>query len=397
MARPSTAARAGVAVLLLSSLNLLACGGGGDSTPPPTPTDQAWVVPDGATNLTTAAGGQVEAFTAGDLYVNAHTTGHAGGEIRGQLDVAGDVRLASLDTAQEGLTGAGFGAGILTIDAATREARGFVIASGLTSITNAHVHQAARGSTGVPVISLVSGGAKDLWVVPDGTVVTQEVADAFQAGTLYYNVHTAANANGEIRGQLDKQGTLRLCSLDGPQEPGGTSTELGAGIIAVDEATGAVSGFALTTAFGTTVTNAHVHGPAARGVNATPRVQMTFGPTLVVVPDGATALTTGAGSQVADFLAGSYYVNVHTTAATGGEIRGQLDKTGDVRVAALDGAQEVPAVTTTAFGAGLVAVDGSSGQVSGFIVTRGLVSPTIAHIHRQARGAAGGPITDLAK
>jgi len=367
------------------------------------PVDQVWVVPDAATALSAA---QRTAFTDGNLYVNAHTTANGAGEIRGQLDSAGTVvKLASLDAAQESATivSSAFGAGILQVDTTTRKASGFVVTSGLTSISNAHVHQAARtvpptpGGVVIPLVAL--GTNKDVWVVPDDAApLSQAVVDAFLAGDLYYNVHTTANTGGEIRGQLDKTGTFKLGSLNAAQEGAAvTSTALGAGILAVDEVSGAVAGFAVTTGFGTNVTNAHIHNgarvvPAVAGPVVT---QARFGPTLIVIPDDAAPLN---AAGITAFQADALYYNVHTTAFGAGEIRGQLDKTGTVRVAAMNGAQERPtAVTTSAGGAGLVAVDDATGEVSGFIVTRGLVSPTIAHIHQAARGSAGGPIVDLAK
>ena len=73
----------------------------------------------------------------------------------------------------------------------------------------------------------------------------------------------------------------------------------------------------------------------------------------------------------------------------GGEIRGQLDNGGTVRFAALDGAQETPAVTTTARGAGALSVDEASGAVSGFVVTSGLVGA-----NRRARPHRGAGRVD---
>ena len=67
-------------------------------------------------------------------------------------------------------------------------------------------------------------------------------------------------------------------------------------------------------------TMAHFHGPAAEGANAP-----------VVVPfkdaaSGAEGSATLTDAQAADLMAGKMYINVHTEANKGGEIRGQVAK-----------------------------------------------------------------------
>ena len=65
---------------------------------------------------------------------------------------------------------------------------------------------------------------------------------------------------------------------------------------------------------------AHFHGPAAAGKNAGVAIPITpNGPEF----EGSATLT---DAQAKELLAGEWYVNVHTAANKGGELRGQLTK-----------------------------------------------------------------------
>jgi len=67
-------------------------------------------------------------------------------------------------------------------------------------------------------------------------------------------------------------------------------------------------------------TAAHFHGPAAPGQNAGVVVPMSAP---LASPITGTATLTPA--QAADLSSGKWYVNVHTAANPGGEIRGQVE------------------------------------------------------------------------
>jgi hypothetical protein len=68
-------------------------------------------------------------------------------------------------------------------------------------------------------------------------------------------------------------------------------------------------------------TAGHFHGPAEPGKNAGVAVPIT---NIANSPVEGSATLTDA--QAADLIAGKYYVNVHTAANPGGEIRGQVTK-----------------------------------------------------------------------
>ena len=68
----------------------------------------------------------------------------------------------------------------------------------------AHVHRGFAGSTGPVLIPLASEDGGNTWTVADGArALTEDEIAAYERGELYFNVHTAANPDGEIRGQID--------------------------------------------------------------------------------------------------------------------------------------------------------------------------------------------------
>ena len=67
--------------------------------------------------------------------------------------------------------------------------------------TMAHIHQGAKGQNGPVVVPLTKNG--DTYSVPAGRKLTPAQLQAWKAGNLYVNVHTAANKGGEVRGQIN--------------------------------------------------------------------------------------------------------------------------------------------------------------------------------------------------
>jgi CHRD domain len=66
--------------------------------------------------------------------------------------------------------------------------------------TMAHIHQGAKGQNGPVIVPLTKSG--DTYSVPSGRKLTPAQLQAFKAGNLYVNVHTAKHKGGEVRGQL---------------------------------------------------------------------------------------------------------------------------------------------------------------------------------------------------
>ncbi|NND90329.1 MAG: CHRD domain-containing protein [Granulosicoccus sp.] len=80
---------------------------------------------------------------------------------------------------------------------------GSLVVSGTTGQpTMAHIHSGDANSTGPVVITLVGNADGSVWTAPaDATLDTAQLA-LFDAGELYFNVHTEANSTGELRGQI---------------------------------------------------------------------------------------------------------------------------------------------------------------------------------------------------
>jgi hypothetical protein len=111
-------------------------------------------------------------------------------------------------------------------------------------------------------------------------------------------------------------------TLDGKSEvPPNASAGTGTADIDYDAATRKLSWTLTYSGLSGPATAAHFHGPAEPGKNAGVAVAI---PNATSSPAEGSATLTDA--QAADLMAGKYYVNVHTAANPGGEIRGQVTK-----------------------------------------------------------------------
>jgi uncharacterized protein (TIGR03118 family) len=115
-----------------------------------------------------------------------------------------------------------------------------------------------------------------------------------------------------------------VASLDGAHEvPPRPTTATGTGVVIVtDEATGAAKVSLNFSGLTTPANAAHIHGPAAEGVNAP-----------ILFPITVPAATSGSANDVGIMMTptqlqqlkdGLFYFNVHTTNFPNGEIRGQI-------------------------------------------------------------------------
>jgi mono/diheme cytochrome c family protein len=352
-------------------------------------TPGTWELPAGA-SLTAA---QVDALLAGGLYLNAHSSTEPAGEIRGQILAPNlTVALASLTGLQEVpevvTTAAGNGA--VTVDRASGTVTIHMTVTNVVAPTAAHLHQGPGGRNGPVLIPLSQDGSNPAhWFATSQPIAAAALA-ALDAGGTYLNIHTTANTGGEARGQVIPAGVSFVVNrLEEAQEVPATGS-IGQGTVAVtvNQATRDLLLHANVTGVDD-ATVAHIH-QAYAGSN---------GPVIVPLTKDTADVTHWSASgiqltadQLASLARGKLYVNVHTPANPGGEIRGQLIPPG-VRLVqtAMAGENEVPPVTTTAVGDASTTVDLVTGTVTIHVHATGVDDATAAHIHR-APGGTNGPV-----
>jgi CHRD domain/Thrombospondin type 3 repeat len=109
-------------------------------------------------------------------------------------------------------------------------------------------------------------------------------------------------------------------SIDGAQAGTGSSAT-GSATMTFDDQTNELAWDISWTPLEGDITQAHFHGPAEPGQTA--GIQVNWGSISGLVSPSIGQATITA-TQAADLLAGLYYINIHSTVAPAGEIRGQV-------------------------------------------------------------------------
>jgi len=199
-------------------------------------------------------------------------------------------------------------------------------------LTNAHFHQALPGANGSSVILIynsTTGTASGVFPVTSAQV------DLFLAGSMYVNYHTSKFPSGELRGQVlfaDSGIAVLVGDQEGPSYCGtsapGFSASAGWGTVQLG--TDSVRLTLRTSDFTSSVTQAHIHGPATANTTAGSKCDIASS-AAPWVSSGYTSFTcvnkpngVWSESELNQFRDGLYYFNVHTSTCSGGEIRGQI-------------------------------------------------------------------------
>ncbi|WP_341937620.1 CHRD domain-containing protein [Marinimicrobium sp. C2-29] len=340
---------------------------------------------------------QYEALIAGQWYVNVHTERYPDGEIRGQiLTDTQTVHAFTLSGEQEvpPVETDGYGQGYLLYDSSNGMLTLNTWVWNLTA-TAAHIHLAEAGLNGDIVAGWeVSPDDEGVWQVPEETILGSDEVLALYMANLYVNIHTEANPDGEIRGQILPEGyELLLFDLSPGQEvPRVESSASGAGYATINTETGGLRLNAWSMNMQATAAHIHEAGIGENGDVAIGLEENTEQVGLWQIP-----VNTGMEAETqALLLSGGHYLNMHSDEYPDGEIRGQIvSGPWDVLTFALSGAQEVPPVETEAEGDGYALLNTELGDLTMVVNTRNLDTASAAHIHTGAAGVNGDILLGL--
>lgn len=366
----------------------------------------------------------VTALLEGATYLNVHTTDNPSGEIRGQIyRLAREAYTISMEGAQSvpATMVNAMGGGLVSIDRNQSNVHYMMVVSDLTKpLTAAHFHVAVKGKNGGVIYNLsdkftqsaVNDYAFGYWTAADGFATTNSVQ--FRNDSVYVNVHTDANPNGEIRGQVERGFTIYEHTMvdNGmiPMDPMFSGQLLFSAkltgaqeVIPVTTDAVGVAGLLLNKTMDTLWVNINVDGLSG-DITGIHIHEGTMGVNGSVIHNLESDLS---GNQVRGFITDfdlskfideMYYINVHTAANGGGEIRGQITLETDWAFNALiNGLQQAPApVVTTALGWGAFSLSKDAKFLEVKAVFSGLSGPvTGIHLHNAAAGSNGGVVVDL--
>ncbi|MCE9594194.1 MAG: CHRD domain-containing protein [Planctomycetes bacterium] len=230
------------------------------------------------------------------------------------------VFRATLDGAQETPPSGSAATGTATI-VVDRDKNTFnyvINYSGLGSAESAaHIHGFSAPGFPSGILNALPLGTQKI-----GTWTYSEAQEAnIVAGLTYLNIHSALFPGGEIRGQvlLDTAPTNGLyASIDSAQEVPPTGTAgTGNAYFEIDTVAKTLTYNITFAGLSAAEVSAHIHGPAPVGVN---------GGIQLVLPAGSpkTGVWNYPPAQEPNILAGLMYVNIHSSAFPGGELRGQI-------------------------------------------------------------------------
>ncbi len=307
----------------------------------------------------------------------------------------------------------GTGSGSFVLNETFTELAYVISYQGLTGALSVggHFHVGSPGINGAAVRGIAEAGAAPsgtvtgVWRSTDTEPLTPALVESLLTGRVYVNFHTTSNPAGEIRGQVTLATALHFAAhLSGAQEPNPVTTDaMGTGVFVLS-ADRVQLDYYLTyrDLSGSLSAGGHIHtgaqgvsGPVALGIAsgggpASDAVKGTWKST------DSTPLTP---ALVDSLIAGRFYVNFHTAANPGGEIRGQLELQGGTSFFSwLEASNEPGTVTADGKGTGSFTLNDARNELRYEITYFGLTGPLTAggHFHAGDAGRTGPVVRGFA-
>ena len=272
----------------------------------------------------------------GNLYLNIHSAMYPNGEIRGQLALSkylnfsvmlnGKQEVPAVNTNASGVAN-------LMVNSTMDSLWIQLLANDLSgSIMGIHIHEGAAGTNGgvlTDLSDLVSGNMVS-GVITGKTAVTA-VLPKLLNGSAYINLHTAANANGEIRGQvMPLNRRVFQFNLDGKQQvPSVTTNANGKAYVSLAADISDLFVSFTGNNVNSKITAAHIHGAKA-GMNGgvlTDVSAFVSQKNKDFSGSGTLKMGTDFNSDLITALVKyEAYLNFHTEDNPNGELRGQNEE-----------------------------------------------------------------------
>jgi hypothetical protein len=244
-------------------------------------------------------------FYKRQMYLNIHSSVNAGGEVRGNLSVVGELGFAGMaDGAQASTASNGKGTVWLLLhpDMTAKYAATFANLTG--DFSAAHFHTSANGGV-IKSLTFVSNHTTGNW-----TGMSDENIQDLLRGRVYMNVHSSTNAGGEIRANMEFSDGLFTGILDGSQASTSSTAKGTAWINLSDD-------------------SARYHATIAglNGIFSAAHFHTTIGGGVIKAVTFIDSTTTGywdMQEKIIDLVRGRIYLNVHSSVNAGGEIRADM-------------------------------------------------------------------------
>ena len=285
-----------------------------------------------------------DSLISGLVYINVHTGIFPNGEIRGQLHMdkgiafhsflTGDQEVPPVSTNAVGLAHISFNP---IMDVLSYQ----IITVGLNdSLTGAHLHLGEPGISGPVIVDLSESDTLNSFLLTgeiDQVMIPDSLMKYLLTSNIYINLHTAPNPDGVIRGHMRRylwEGFTH--SMDGMQEiPSVVTSAKGGGFVTINPEGSKLHFMLAADYLSDTTTAAHFHAAPAGEEGA---AIFTLSPYLSELKDSVTGHGSVFGegfwddqsnppldlAAVSLFTNDSIYINLHTSLAPNGEIRGQV-------------------------------------------------------------------------